>query len=173
MARTAQPIRTVRVRRSRRRRAPVRPRATGLLAAAVIGGAVASLGVVVGSAPGPALTPAALVSAAPAAPGQPAPRPGMAYPGRPPAPAPLPSPEEDAALVAQPQAVAFLAAMRAAKVPTSRNGLAEVLAARAVCNELAKGTTETQLADRLPSRLPTITRKQAVTLVNLAQKHYC
>lgn len=171
MARTARPVRTTR--RQRRRTRP-RPGAAGLLAAAVLGGAVASVGMVAtgtGTA-GPVPTPAALVSPAP--PAAPAPAdPQPAAPGSEPAPAPRTLAEQDKALVSTPPAEAFIAAMRAADIPTSRSGIAEVYTARAACAELAKGATVADLARRIPPGLPTVTKKQAATLVTLAQKHYC
>lgn len=135
--------------------------AAGLLSAAVLGGAVASVGMLAtgtGVESGQALASAALVETGPAGG-------GSALPGG--------QAQQDAELLAQPKAVAFLEALRAAEVPTSRNGLAEVLTAKAACAELASGTGEADLARRIPMGLPTVTRKQAATLVDLAREHYC
>ncbi|MGH3612006.1 MAG: DUF732 domain-containing protein, partial [Pseudonocardia sp.] len=80
---------------------------------------------------------------------------------------------QDGELVSAPKAVAFIKAMRAAGVPTSRTGVAEVVVARQACTELASGTSEQELAGRIPRGLPTLTRAQAGELVDLAQEHYC
>lgn len=175
-------VRTVQTRRVRRRRrkAP-RPNAVGLLGAAVLGGVVASAGMLAtapGTTSGPLLFSASVVASAPApasVPAEPVVRAdGPAAPVTPARPAaPRTQEAEYADLVAEPKAVAFLKAMRAANLPTSRNGVAEVLTAKATCSELASGTSATNLAKRIPSGLPTVTKAQAATLVTLAEKHYC
>jgi hypothetical protein len=94
--------------------------------------------------------------------------PDAAKPGRPSVPA-----ADDPGVTGTPEAVAFLAALRAADVPSSRSGLAEVLIARAACAELARGTSEHDLARRIPLGLPTLNSTQAARLVELAREHYC
>ncbi|MGH3565621.1 MAG: DUF732 domain-containing protein [Pseudonocardia sp.] len=162
--------------RGGRRRAATRPPRAGasaLLGAASLGGALALTGIlvigtrvepspipapaaVIAAVPPPSVPPVVPVSGAPAAP------PGLTEAGR-----------RDVELVGTPKAVAFLEAMRAAGIPTSRTGVAEVLVAREACTELATGTSEAELAGRIPRGLPTVTRAQAGELVDLAQKHYC
>ncbi len=94
--------------------------------------------------------------------------PDAAKPGRVPVPA-----ADDPGVTGTPEAVAFLEALRAADVPTSRTGLAEVLIARAACAELDGGSSEDDLARRIPRGLPTLNRAQAARLVEIAQEHYC
>jgi hypothetical protein len=120
---------------------------------------------------GPVATPAAAVGPGPVAPGDPPARaapPDAAKPGRLPVPA-----ADDPGVTGTPEALAFLAALRDAAVPTSRTGLAEVLIARAACAELNGGTSDDDLARRIPRGLPTLNRAQAARLVEIARKHYC
>jgi hypothetical protein len=120
---------------------------------------------------GPAAAPATAVGPRPVAAGGPpgqATAPDAAKPGRLPVPA-----ADDPGVTGTPEAVAFLEALRAADVPTSRTGLAEVLIARAACAELDGGSSEDDLARRIPRGLPTLNRAQAARLVEIAQEHYC
>jgi hypothetical protein len=142
-----------------------------------MGGVLALSGILVtgaGAAPGPGPGPAR-----PAAVVAPAPGVAPAAPQQEQAPPPAErqrrsvTPADDPALTGTPAAIAFLEAMRAADVPTSRTGLAEVRVAGAACTELASGTSAADLARRIPSGLPTVTRAQAAELVELAQEHYC
>jgi hypothetical protein len=94
--------------------------------------------------------------------------PDAARSGRHPVPA-----ADDPGVTGTPEAVAFLAALRDADIPTSRTGLAEVLIARAACAELDRGTSEDDLARRIPRGLPTLNRAQAARLVEIAREHYC
>ena len=159
----------------RRRAEPPRRRGAGtLLGAATVGGLLALGGMVVtgtGGLPAPALAAQAEDAGTEATPGRaadgatPAPRPGAQ-------PAPrAEEPEEE--LESTPQALAFLEALRAADVPTSRQGLPEVLVARAVCEEDAKGTSHDMMAEGIPSVLPTVTSRQAALLIDAALEHYC
>lgn len=81
-----------------------------------------------------------------------------------------PAPDE---LTETPQAVAFLDTLRAADVPASRRGLIEVQVAQAVCDEDAKGTDHDEMAQGIPSVLPTVTSTQAATLIDAAIENYC
>lgn len=139
----------------RRRRAPARAGAVGLLTAALIGAAAASAGALA-SARHPAPTPTAAVSVAPGT-----------------LPATVSAARAEAELVGRPESVAFLEAMRRSGVPTSRNGIAEVRVGRAACAELESGTNEDELAVRIPKGLPTVSRTQAAVLVDLAREHLC
>ncbi len=142
--------------------------ATALLAAAMLGGAIALGGVLVGGpdvAPSPAPTAAVVDGAGPAG-----------------APAVPPGPQRgDAGAVpavpdggpANPKAAAFLKALRAVKVPASRSGFAELRIAGEACAQLAAGTSEKDLARRIPMALPTLTEATAAKFVTAAQRHYC
>ena len=152
---------------------PPRAGAATLLGATSLGGALALTGILVtGTSVEPSPIPASAAMIAAASPptalpvasesGAPARPPGVNEAAR-----------RDTELVGAPQAVAFLKAMRAGGVPTSRTGVAEVLVARQACAELAMGISETELAGRIPRGLPALTRAQAGELVDLAQQHYC
>lgn len=119
---------------------------------------------------GPVAVPAAAVGPGPVAAGDPPAQaaPDAARSGRHPVPA-----ADDPGVTGTPEAVAFLAALRDADIPTSRTGLAEVLIARAACAELDRGTSEDDLARRIPRGLPTLNRAQAARLVEIAREHYC
>lgn len=157
----------------RRRAAPQRRSAGTLLGAAAVGGLLAFTGVTVtGLVPG-----AAPALAAQAEQREPADR---VAPQRPAAPRetgtadePAPAVEEEVATEETSEAVAFLDALRAADVPTSRRGLAEVRIAQAVCEEDAKGTSHDLMAEGIPSVLPTVTSRQAAVLIDAALEHYC
>ena len=71
------------------------------------------------------------------------------------------------------KAVAFLAALRDAKIPTSSSGQAEVEAADAICNQLDQGADEAQLARSVPAVLPDVTRGQASEVVDYSKRLYC
>lgn len=149
-------------------RPPSRAGAVALLGAISLGGALALTGILMTGTsvePSPILAPAAVIAAAP--PSAPPVTPEGGPPGL------KEAALQDGELVSAPKAVAFLEAMRAAGVPTSRTGVAEVVVARQACTELASGTSEQELAGRIPRGLPTLTRAQAGELVDLARKHYC
>lgn len=163
--------------RRRAARRPPRPGAAALLGAISLGGALALTGILVtGTSVESSSLPAPAAVIAPAPPAGESPpsaqvAPGGENPARP--PAANEAARHDGELVGAPKAVAFLKAMRAADVPTSRTGVAEVLVAREVCTELTAGTSKKDLARRIPSGLPTLTQAQAAELVDLAQEHYC
>ncbi len=71
------------------------------------------------------------------------------------------------------KAMAFLSGLRTADIPTSRSGLPETEAAAVICEQLAAGADESALVRALPAVLPTVTKKQSATVVDLAQKYYC
>lgn len=72
-----------------------------------------------------------------------------------------------------PKAVAYLAALKDAGVPTSESGRAETEAAAVICEQLAKGAQASDLVRALPAVLPTVNSKQAKSVVSIAQKTYC
>jgi hypothetical protein len=72
-----------------------------------------------------------------------------------------------------PQAQAFLEALRAADVPTSRRGVIEVQVAEAVCSETEAGTSRSTMEQGIPGVLPTVTSAQAARLIDAALEHYC
>jgi len=72
-----------------------------------------------------------------------------------------------------PAATAYLAALRKAEIPTSRSGLAETEAAAVICEQLDRGADEDALVRSLPAVLPTVTKRQAADVVDIAQEFYC
>ncbi|HVH21785.1 MAG TPA: DUF732 domain-containing protein [Pseudonocardia sp.] len=71
------------------------------------------------------------------------------------------------------RATAYLAALRAADVPASRSGQPETEAADAICEQSGRGVPDAELARVLPAMLTDVDRKQARTVVELAQRYYC
>ncbi len=71
------------------------------------------------------------------------------------------------------KAVAYLAALRDASVPTSDSGQSETEAAEVICQQLANGAAAADLVRALPAVLPTVNSKQAKSVVSIAQKDYC
>ncbi|WP_214367898.1 DUF732 domain-containing protein [Pseudonocardia sp. H11422] len=134
----------------------------GLLLGAVAGSLVAAGVVVVSGDPaGRDAVPAAVVVTAP----EPAPAPAAAPP----------TGADEAIEPDGPQGPAgdYLAALRAAQVPTSPSGEPELEIAQAVCDRTASGWTEDELSRGVPRSLPTVTREQARTLVQIALRSYC
>lgn len=90
------------------------------------------------------------------------------------APAPTEEARSDAPVdPTTPKALAYLAALRAAGVPTSDSGESETEAAAVICQQLAKGTAAADLVTALPTVLPTVNGRQAKSMVAVAQKTYC
>jgi hypothetical protein len=71
------------------------------------------------------------------------------------------------------RATAYLAALRAADVPASRSGRPETEAADAICAQSRLGVADAEMARLLPAMLTDVDRKQARTVVDLAQRYYC
>jgi len=71
------------------------------------------------------------------------------------------------------QAVAYLDALRAARVPTSRSGRAEAEAAAVICQQLERGAADQALVRALPAVLTTVTTAQAPTVIEAARRHFC
>jgi hypothetical protein len=72
-----------------------------------------------------------------------------------------------------PKAVAYLKALRAADIPTSKTGVPETEAAAVICEQLAQGADQAALVKALPAVLPTVSKKQANDVVNIAVRKYC
>ncbi|WP_425564059.1 DUF732 domain-containing protein [Pseudonocardia alaniniphila] len=70
-------------------------------------------------------------------------------------------------------AVTFLRALRAAEIPTSRSGRAEIETAAVICEELGQGVTADKIARTVPAALPSVPRRQAAEVVDLAKDLYC
>jgi hypothetical protein len=148
------------------RRAAPRRGAGARLAAAATGGVLALSGVLVTGA-GAAPAPAAVVAPAPAPADARAQEPAEPEPPTAAEPSAAPGPAVD------PRAAAFREGLAAADVPTSETGEYEVLVAAEVCDELAAGADEEELAYRIPPVLPTVTPETAATLIDVAKDEYC
>jgi hypothetical protein len=85
----------------------------------------------------------------------PAPTPTPTPPPTEPAGGPADSPLRTAVDPQSAQAVAFLDALRAARVPTSRSGRPEIEAAAVICQQLERGAAEQALVRALPAVLTT------------------
>ena len=70
-------------------------------------------------------------------------------------------------------AVTFLRALRAAEIPTSRSGRAETETAAVICEELGQGVAADKIARTVPAALPSVPRRQAAEVVDLAKDLYC
>jgi hypothetical protein len=70
-------------------------------------------------------------------------------------------------------AVTFLRALRAAEIPTSRSGRAEIETAAVICEELGQGVAVDKIARTVPAALPSVPRRQAAEVVDLAKDLYC
>jgi hypothetical protein len=94
---------------------------------------------------------------------------------QPPAP-PVDGPDPAAGAEIDPKsdkAVAFLSAVRAADIPTSRSGRAETKTAAAICEKLGNGVSKDSIARSIPAALPSVSTRQAADVVELAQELYC
>ncbi|WP_433558894.1 DUF732 domain-containing protein [Pseudonocardia xinjiangensis] len=110
----------------------------------------------------PAEAPAPVPSVAPEVPGAQVP---------PPPPGP-----EPAAVEIDPtsdKAVSFVRAMRAADIATSRSGRAETQTAAMICLRLDQGASADTIARTIPAALPSVERRQAAEVVDLAAQLYC
>lgn len=154
----------------RRRAAPPR-RVGALLAAATVGGVLAAGAVLVAEdgvrGPAPEVVTAAERAPASSATAE---RAVAAPPATSAAPAPAAPARPD---VDSPAARAYLAALRAADVPTSRTGAPEVEVAQLVCERLSTGVDREQLGRAIPRVLPTVTKAQGRLVVDAAAEHVC
>jgi hypothetical protein len=71
------------------------------------------------------------------------------------------------------KAVAFLSALRAADIATSRSGSAETETAAVICEKLGNGVSKDGIARTIPAALPSVPKRQAADVVELAQELYC
>jgi Protein of unknown function (DUF732) len=90
-------------------------------------------------------------------------------------PPPAPGPESGPVEVdpTSDSAVTFLRALRAAEIPTSRSGRAEIETAAVICEELGQGVAPDKIARTVPAALPSVPRRQAAEVVDLAKDLYC
>jgi hypothetical protein len=158
------------VRRLDRKHAEQQPRRFGRRPVLVVVGVgavlaiVALLAALVGSGPDrrPAEVGTPVPTVAPVAPGAQVP---------PPAPGPESGPVE--VDPTSKNSVTFLRALRAAEIPTSRSGRAEIETAAVICEELGQGVAPDKVARTVPAALPSVPRRQAAEVVDLAQNLYC
>jgi Protein of unknown function (DUF732) len=68
---------------------------------------------------------------------------------------------------------AYLEALRAADIPTSKSGRAESEAAAAICDQLRRGVDRAELARVVPAMLNTVDPSRSSLVVDLAERHYC
>jgi hypothetical protein len=114
---------------------------------------------------GPTTSPAPTVGSAPVPTAAPeAPAPHADVPG--PAAGAEVDPKSD-------KAVAFLSAVRAADIPTTRSGRAETETAAVICQKLDNGISKDSIARAIPAALPSVSTRQAADVVELAQELYC
>jgi hypothetical protein len=145
-----------------------------VLTAAAVGTVLLVAGVlasVLGGPTGP--SPMSAAAAGPTAASAPAAATPVPPASAPTAAAPTDAPSDAPVDPASPKAVAYLAALRAAGVPTSDSGESEVQAGAVICQQLAKGTDAAELVQALPAVLPSVNSRQAKSMVTLAQQKYC
>jgi hypothetical protein len=94
---------------------------------------------------------------------------------KPQVPPPAPGPESAPPAIdpTSDKAVAFVRAMRAADIATSRSGRAETQTAAMICLRLEQGTEADTIARTIPSALPSVERRQAAEVIDLAKQLYC
>ena len=67
----------------------------------------------------------------------------------------------------------YLDGLRTADIEVSDDGQAEREAAEAICEQLQRGVDPLAIERALPAMLTTVDRRQAPTVVDLAERYYC